>query len=127
MRAATALLLLAAAYGCVSGQTSRVDHQATRDPVLTDPENNPWIYPGLRRTVGIDTKLAEEAYREGWEIGLRHGNEAVGTRPVAPFLLSRSERHAWEKAFEQGIFAGAAFRKGHDGRWITEQLDGQGR
>lgn len=118
-------MLFVLVCGCVTDHARWVDDQATRDPVLTDPERTPWIYPGVRKTVRIYRKLAEQAYREGWEIGLRHGNDAVGTRSVAPFHLNGPERQAWEKAFQQGVFAGAGFRNGHDGAWVTEQLDRQ--
>ena len=95
--------------------------QTARDPVLADPENNPWIYSGLNKASGIDPQLAEQAYREGWQVGLRQGRSAV----TVPCQRYTPEQRALEKAYRQGVFAGAAFRDGDTGEQISDQLDRQ--
>ena len=120
MRAVTPLLLLVLLCGCVSERAWWRPGDTARDPVLTDPEANPWIYPGIHRVSGMDRETAEQAYRAGWEAGLRHG------RFPAPSRLSGAEQDVWERAYQQGVFAGAAYSDGRDGRWITDQLDRDG-
>lgn len=116
MRTVTLLLLLLLC-GCVSERAWWTMDHTDRDPVLTDPEDNPWIYPGVYRASGVHRELAEQAYRAGWEAGLRHG------RAPAPSRLSGGAQDVWEKAYQQGVFAGTAYSEGRDGQWITGQLD----
>lgn len=119
MRTVTLLLLLVLC-GCASQRAWWEFGQTARDPVLTDPEDNPWIYPGILRVSGMHRELAERAYRAGWEAGLRQGRYPPPSRLNGPAL------DVWEKAYRQGVFAGAAYSRGRDGQWITDQLDRDG-